>query len=187
MSYPVAVQIDYVQRRSRLSTFFRILLLIPLEIVGFVWLVGAYGAVLVAWFVLLFTGRWPIGLYGYTASVLEWIGRFNAYMHLATDPFPPWGLHGDGYPAHVTVGPPLESYSRLKVLLRIFYALPVVVLCYLIALMLSVVTFASWLVIVFTGNQPSGLQNVLTFGVTYYTRATALLLLVTQTYPPLEG
>lgn len=188
MSYPVEVQTDFTQRRSRLSTFFRGLTLIPLQIVGFFYLLGVYVAVIVAWFALMFTGRWPAGLYNYATRVLRWVVRVTAYSHLATDAYPPFGLSdAPDYPIQVQIAPPLEKYSRVKVFFRGLYEIPVFVISYLLAIMVSIVAAASWLVIVVTGRQPQGLQNVINFGVSYYAGTMSLMLLVTETYPPLSA
>jgi hypothetical protein len=49
---------------------------------------------------------------------------------------------------------------------------------------LELAAIASWFVIVITGKQPKGLQDVIGLGVSYISRANALFLLVTETYPP---
>ena len=68
MSYPVTFEADYVERRSRLTTFFRLLLVIPHLIVLYLWGIVAGIAVVIAWFALLFTARYPRGLYMFVAS-----------------------------------------------------------------------------------------------------------------------
>ncbi len=50
---------QYVEKRSRLTTFFRAILAIPHIIVWYVWSLLAGLAVIVAWFALLITARYP--------------------------------------------------------------------------------------------------------------------------------
>jgi hypothetical protein len=64
----VTFEADYVERRSRLTTFFRLLLVIPHLIVLYLWGIVAGIAVVIAWFALLFTARYPRGLYMFVAS-----------------------------------------------------------------------------------------------------------------------
>ena len=188
MSYPVALEVDYVAKRSRLTTFFRILLVIPLEIVALVYGIGALLAVVAAWFVLLFTGRWPAGLYEFVGGVLRFTMRLHAYTFLAVDKYPPFALApDDSYPVRVRVAPPQASYSRLKVLLRILYVIPAYIIAYVLTIFSELIAIVAWFVIVIIGKQPAGLQNALVFCLKYVTGASALMFLLTETYPPFDS
>ena len=50
---------------------------------------------LIAWFAVLFTGRFPHGLHAYVAGVLRWGARVQAYVLSLTDEFPPFSLSDD--------------------------------------------------------------------------------------------
>lgn len=184
-TYPVTFEADYVEQRSRLTTFFRLLLAIPQYIVLALYGIGAAIAVLIAWFALLFTGRWPQGLYDFTAGFLRYTTRVNAYTLLLADPYPPFSAGEEpGYPVRLTIGPPLAEYNRVKVLLRIFYIIPAYLIAYVMNIIVELAAIASWIVIVITGKQPKGLQDVIGLGVSYVMRAYALFFLITETYPP---
>lgn len=186
-TYPVTFEADYVERRSRLTTFFRLLLAIPHFLVLAFWGLAVFCAVVVAWFALLFTGRWPMGLYMFTVNYMKYYTRVVGYTYLLTDPYPPFpsGINDEpDYPVRLDVAAPLPEYSRLKVLLRIFYVIPAAILVYILNLVLELVGFVAWLVIVVTGKQPKGLQDVIALCVSYHARANGLFLLVTETYPP---
>jgi hypothetical protein len=47
---------------------------------------------IVAWFVILFTGTYPQGLYEFAAGALRWRLRVEAYMLLMVDEYPPFSL-----------------------------------------------------------------------------------------------
>jgi hypothetical protein len=50
-------------------------------------------AVIIAWFAILFTGRYPRGLFDFVVSVQRWMLRVEAYsMLLTTDRYPPFSL-----------------------------------------------------------------------------------------------
>ncbi len=69
------------------------LLAIPHYIVLFFLFVGAVGAVILAWFAILFTGRYPRGLFDYVEGVGRWAVRVFAYsIVLVTDEYPPFRL-----------------------------------------------------------------------------------------------
>ena len=186
-TYPVTFEADYVEPRSRLTTFFRLLLVIPHLLIVAFWGLAVFFGVIVAWFALLFTGRWPLGLYMFTANFLKYFTRVSGYCWLLTDPYPPFpgGVNDDpDYPVRLTVAAPQAEYSRLKVLLRIFYIIPAYVIVYVLGIVLELVGFVAWLVIVVTGKQPKGLQDTIRLCVSYTARAYALMLLLTETYPP---
>jgi hypothetical protein len=68
-------------------------LAIPHYIVLFFLWIGAVVAVIIAWFAILFTGRYPRGLFGYVEGVIRWGNRVTAYAFLlATDRYPPFQL-----------------------------------------------------------------------------------------------
>ncbi|HEU0013848.1 MAG TPA: DUF4389 domain-containing protein [Longimicrobium sp.] len=78
--------------RDRLTVGFRIILAIPHLLA--VWVLGvAWGlATVIAWFAILFTGRYPAGLYGFAVGVLRWTTRVEAYLLLLHDDYPPFSL-----------------------------------------------------------------------------------------------
>jgi hypothetical protein len=58
----------------------------------FLWL-AAVVAVVIAWFAILFTGRYPRGLFDFVLGVLRWTNRVVAYAFvLVTDRYPPFRL-----------------------------------------------------------------------------------------------
>jgi hypothetical protein len=184
-TYPVTFESDYVEPRSRLTTFFRLLLVIPHLVVAALWGIAVFVVVVIAWFALLITGTWPAGMYDFTAGFLRYYKRIHGYLFLLADPYPPFsGADEPGYPVRLHVGPAQPEYDRLKVLLRIFYIIPAYLIVYVMNVVIELAAIASWLVIVVIGKQPKGLQDVIGLCVSYSARAYALFLLLTETYPP---
>jgi hypothetical protein len=90
--YPVKVHIEYPQKLSRLLIFVKGLLLIPHFIVLFVLGICAYFVTFIAWFAILFTGKYPRGLFGFTSGLIRWQTRVSSYLYLLTDAYPPFSL-----------------------------------------------------------------------------------------------
>jgi Domain of unknown function (DUF4389) len=69
------------------------LLAIPHFIVLFFLWIAAVVVVVLAWFAILFTGRYPRGMFGFVEGVLRWSQRVIAYAFLlVTDTYPPFSL-----------------------------------------------------------------------------------------------
>jgi hypothetical protein len=187
MSYPVTFEVDYVERRNRLTAFFRLLLVIPVAIWLYILAIVAYVVIVIAWFAIVITGRYPRGLYDFVAGVTRMLARVTAYAALLTDPYPPFGL-GDApsYPVRMEFAGPPERYSRLKTFFRPLLAIPIVILRYVMNLLLEVGAFAAWVVIVITGKLPRGLFDLMVLANSYTARSDAYLFLLTETYPPFQ-
>ena len=68
-------------------------LAIPHFIVLAFLILGAFVSVVIAWFAILFTGRYPRGLFDYVVGVGRWCLRVSAYaILLTTDRYPPFSL-----------------------------------------------------------------------------------------------
>ena len=187
MSYPAAFEADYAEQRSRLTAFFRLLLAIPHAIVLYIYGIVASVLVIVAWFAIVLTGRYPQGLYGFIAGFVRYTTRFLAYTVLLCDPYPPFsGSDDPAYPVRLSFTGPLESYSRLKTLFRFILAIPILVLRYVMNLLLEIGAVAGWFIILVTGKMPRGLFDLMVLASSYTARSDAYLFLLTETYPPFQ-
>jgi hypothetical protein len=187
MAYPVTFEVDYVERRSRLTALFRLVLAIPLVIWLYIYGLVASIAVVIAWLAIVFTARYPTALYDFVAGYTRLLARFTAYVSLLCDPYPPFSGSDDGaYPVRMHFEGPLERYSRLKTFFRGILAIPIAILRYVMNLLLEVGAVAAWVVIVITGRMPRGLFDVMVLANSYMARSDAYLLLLTETYPPFQ-
>jgi len=87
IEYPDANQL------SRGMPIVKWLLAIPHWIILFFLWIGAVVSVVIAWFAILFTGRYPRGLFDFVVGVNRWTLRVDAYaVLLTTDRYPPFSL-----------------------------------------------------------------------------------------------
>ena len=91
----VALDVPYpdATRLNRLLPLVKWLLAIPHYIVLLFLYLGALFAIIAAWFAILFTGRFPRGIFDYLVGVGRWTNRVTAYAFiLVTDSYPPFRL-----------------------------------------------------------------------------------------------
>jgi hypothetical protein len=90
--YPLTFDIEYPEKLSRWLIFVKWLLIIPHLIVilllGIVYMI----TLVIAWFAILFTGRYPKGMFDFAVGLLRWGARINAYFLLMRDDYPPFSL-----------------------------------------------------------------------------------------------
>ena len=187
MSYPVAFEVDYVERRNRLTAFFRLILAIPLAIWLTLYAIVAYVAIIIAWFAIVITGQFPAGLYNFVARFNRLLACTNAYVGLLCDPYPRFSGDDDpSYPVRMHFAGPLPRYSRLKTFFRGILAIPIWILRYVVNLLFEIGSVAAWFVIVILGRLPRGLFDVMVLANSYTARSDAYLFLLTETYPPFQ-
>jgi Domain of unknown function (DUF4389) len=184
--YPVSFEADAaLEGRNRLTTFFRYIVAIPWLIVVTLYAIVAEIAAVIAWFAIVFTGRYPEGLYNFNAGFLRMAARVNGFYYLLTDEWPPFGgEEAPNYPIRVGVPEPLGAYDRLKTGLRFIFGIPVYLLALVQSLILGVCAFIAWFAILFTGRLGEGLFTPMRSASAYLTRAGAYFLLITEDWPP---
>jgi Domain of unknown function (DUF4389) len=92
----VALDFPYPDAKQGLNRWLPLVkwfLAIPHYIVLFFLSIAAFVCIVIAWFAILFTGRYPRGLFDFVLGVGRWANRVIAYAFtLATDRYPPFRL-----------------------------------------------------------------------------------------------
>jgi Domain of unknown function (DUF4389) len=179
--YPVRLVGGHDLERSRLTVFFRLILIIPHVIVLYLYGIVAIIAVVISWFAALFTGRVPDGLHGFIAGYLRYYVRVGAYGAILADPYPPFG-GGGSYPVDLEIDPP-ATQGRLGVFFRGLLVIPCLIIVYPLQIAIELVGIGNWFVALFTGRVPGGLQSLGLFCVRFHSRTYAYWMLVNPRYP----
>lgn len=91
--YPARFDIAYTEQIARWRPLVHWLLVIPYAIVGAVLMMVAYFVTVIAFFAILFTKKFPEGLFDFNVVALRWQNRANVYSYWMTERYPPfeWG------------------------------------------------------------------------------------------------
>ncbi|MCW2787809.1 MAG: transrane protein [Aeromicrobium sp.] len=158
-----------------------------------------------AFFAILFTGRYPKGLFDFNVGVMRWSWRVSVYAHgvLSTDRYPPFTLADvPDYPAHLEVERPGELSRGLVLvkwwLLAIPHYLVVDVLvagggvtgshdrygAQFSAGLITVLVLIAVVALLFTGRYPRTLFDLIVGLQRWVMRVLAYAALMTDQYPP---
>src|SRR5689334_23632714 len=206
-SSPVRVEARLDEPVNRWLWLVKWLLLIPHYVVLFFLWIAFVVASVVAFFAILFTGRYPRGMFEFNVGVLRWSWRvgYYSYSALGTDTYPPFTLADvPDYPARLSVAYP-ESLSRGLALVKWWllaiphYLIVGVFTGGAIAGLNEASHSAVWatgggligllagiagLALLFTGRYPRGLYDLVVGLNRWVFRVVAYASLMTDEYPP---
>jgi len=155
--------------------------------------VSIFGAILafVAFWVVLFTGRYPQSMFEYQVNLMRWNVRLTARMYNISDGYPAFGLKATDEYTELIVPYP-EKISRGLVLLRLFFGIFYVMIPHLFILafrsmFVSILVFLAWWVVLFTGEFPKSFHEWIVGQIRWEQRLNLYMSYMTDTYPPFTG
>lgn len=188
--YPVRFDVQHPEKVSRLLNnipYLKMILALPhfivLVLLSFVVAVIGF----VAWWAILFTGKYPRGMFDFVVNMQRWSHNVNSYEYMLRDEYPPFsGEAGKYAPVTYEVDYP-DSLSRLLnniPYLKLILLIPHIIVLLFLIIGWLVVYFIAWWAILFTGTYPLGLFNY-TVGVTRWgARVGVYAAMMTDKYPP---
>ena len=200
--YPIQLSVDYPDRPlNRLTTAFRLIMIIPILIVltavaggasgggqeetWFHLTAGAGGVLAFAPLVMiLFRQKYPRWWFDWNVALLKFGLRFQAYLLLLMDEYP---STDEEQAVHLEVPyPDVESdLNRWLPLVKWLLAIPHYIILIFLIIAALVGVLVSWFAILFTGRYPRGLFNFVVDVIRWSVRVEAYaLILVTDRYPP---
>lgn len=200
-TYPVQLDVDYPDRDlSRLTTIFRLLLVIPIVIVvslvsgpatsfameqGKAVVVGAGGLLfLPPLLLILFRRKYPRWWFDWNLELMRFSNRVNVYLALLRDEYP---STDERQALHLDIRYPdaQRELNRWLPLVKWLLAIPHYVVLFFLGIAALVAVVISWFAIVFTGRYPRALFDFVVGVLRWSVRVAGYaFLLVTDAYPP---
>ena len=182
--HPISLVVTDDRERTRLTVFFRWLLVIPHSIWLLLWGIAVFFIALAGWFVALVRGRLPDRMHHWLATYLRYSTQVEAYVTLAADPYP--RFQPDTYPVDLEIAP-AEAQPRWKTLLRIVLVIPAYVFAAALGYVSNLVSMLVWFAALFTGRAPKGMRDLLVYSLRYRAQTYGYLMLLTSKYPTLAS
>ena len=197
LSYPLRVEGRLDEPLSRWLWLVKWVLLIPHYIVLLFLFIAMFVLTVIAFFAILFTGRYPRAIFDFNVGVLRWAWRvgFYGYNALGTDNYPPFTFSAAAdYPATLDVPYP-EHLSRGLVLIKWWLlAIPqyiiVAVLTGGIGIavhlwgLIAILTLFAAFALLFTTRYPRGIFDFVMGLNRWVLRVLVYVLLMRDEYPP---
>jgi hypothetical protein len=182
--YPLRFDIQYPEKLSRWLIFIKWLLAFPHFLILYALTAVADVITFIAFFAILFTGRYPRGLFDFVVNIYRWQENVFAYYALFRDEYPPFSWEAGKYPVTFEVDYP-ENLSRWMIFVKWLLAIPHIIVLAFVYVAALVVWVIAWFAILFTGRFPRGLFDFLVGVNRWSLRVNAYaLLLLRDDYPP---
>ena len=181
--YPLRFDVEYPERLSRLLIFFKGLLAIPHLIILYALMAVAGAVTVVAWFAILFTGRYPKGLFDFVVGINRWQNNVDAYVLLLRDEYPPFSLSAGQYPVTFDIEYP-ERLSRLLIFVKWLLIIPHLIVVLFLVIVYGITLVIAWFAILFTARYPEGLFRFAVGVLRWGARMNAYYMLMRDDYPP---
>jgi hypothetical protein len=190
----VTIRGDLTEPISRWLFLVKWLLIIPHLVVLFFLYIGFIVSWIISLFAILFTGKYPRGLFDFNVGVLRWSWRvgFYSYSALGTDKYPPFTLQKRddypdldvAYPERLSRGLALVKWWLLAIPHYIVVGLLQGGLGYRYGGLLMVLVFFAAVANLFTGKYPRDIWELVMGANRWGYRVTGYTALMTDQYPP---
>jgi hypothetical protein len=182
--YPLIGEVERQEEYNRFLPLVKWLLLIPHYIVLAVLGIAAFIVVVIAFFAVLFTRRYPRGMFDFVVGVYRWTWRVFAYLLLMTDRYPPFTLADDPeFPARFEITYP-EEVDRWRPLVQWLLILPYGLIARILQYLAGIIAFFAVFTILFTRRYPEGMFRIVLVTMRWNARASAYAGFMTTRYPP---
>ena len=181
--YPLRYDVEYPEELSRWLIFVKWLLVIPHTIILYALSVAAGVMGFIAFFAILFTKRYPRGLFDFVVNVNRWNANVMAYQMLFRDEYPPFSWEPGEYAVTYEVDYP-EEMNRWLPLVKWLLAIPHVIVLLFLFIGAYVALMIAFFAILFTKRFPRGLFDFIVGVHRWNYRVSVYTNLQRDEYPP---
>jgi hypothetical protein len=184
-AYPVTVECRRQDEYNRFLPLVKWLLAFPHYIVLIFLYIGVLFAKIIAFFAVIFTRRYPEGIFNFVEGTFRWTFNVTAYVYLLTDDYPPFSLEPQAdYPARLEIEYPSEGIDRWRPLVQWLLIIPYAFVAGVLVAVAGIVAFVGVFVILFTKELPEGMFKLILIPERWNYRANAYGLFMVDRYPP---
>lgn len=180
---PVTYEVQYPESLSRLLIFVKWLLAIPHFIILYALGIAAAVVWVIAFFAILFTAKFPEGMFKFMVGYFRWSANVTAYVGLMRDEYPPFSLDAGLYPVTVDIAYP-EGLNRWLVLIKWLLIIPQILVIMFVFIAVYITEVIAWFAILFTGKYPRGLFDFAVGAYRWNQRINAYVYFMRDEYPP---
>jgi hypothetical protein len=184
--HPVRLRVDDDLKRSRLTVFFRLLLVTPHFVWLNVWAFAFFGVVVFNWFATLFAGRSEDDVHSFLGRYIRYQAHINAYLLLIANPWPRFSGKPGTYPVDVELDPPRRQ-NRWATAFRLVLVIPAYVFSGVLSVVAQAIAVIGWFICLALGRLPKGMRDLSAYCLRYQTQTLAYLFLLTSRYPSLAS
>lgn len=145
-----------------------------------------------AFWAVLFTGKYPKSMFEFQTKLLRWNLRLSARIYNLSDGYPAFGLNAQDENTEFEVAYP-EKLSQGDLILKILFGFIYVLIPHAVVLAFReiatyFVIFIAWFAVLFGGKYPQGMHEFVVGTIRWSTRLTMYMgLFMTDKYPPFNG
>ncbi|MEW5846562.1 MAG: DUF4389 domain-containing protein [Bacteroidota bacterium] len=146
---------------------------------------------IIAFWAILFTGRYPKSLFDFQVGLIRWILRLNARIYNVSDGYPSFGIHGSDEYTSLEVEYP-ERVSRSLMLIRFFFGwlyvyIPHLFILFFRSIFIYILVFLAWFIVLITGKYPKEFHQWVVGQLRWTTRLGLYMNYMTDVYPAFTG
>ena len=145
----------------------------------------------IAFWAILFTGKYPKGMFNFQVNLLKWNYRVNARLLNLADGYPKFGLDVEDDALVLDIEYP-ESLSRVTLLLRVLFGFFYILIPHGFLLLFRMIAtmfliFLAFFVVLFTGKYPENWHKFNVGTQRWGLRVNLYFNFMTDVYPPFSG
>lgn len=192
MKLTITYQENYSRSELLIRTFFGLFYItLPHAFVMIFCQIWASILSFIAFWTILFTGRYPETFFEYQVNMLKWSVRLQARSKNIADGYPAFFPSGSDTATNLEMEYP-ENLNRGTLLLKTFFGffyciLPHAFLLFFRIIWSAILSVIAWWTVLFTGRYPQSTHEFHKGTILWSLRLNAYILNMTDVYPPFNG